>query len=128
MKDDFALAVDMDCDQVSDATEGQLIFENGKSSAYTDGVMKFLQDYQNDHVQTQNFIKKLADMDLLEDASAQVNKSGKSFTVAGFKRINEERFNGLDKAQVFDLHRSGYYKLIVAHLMSMQNFSKLLAS
>lgn len=126
VQDDFALAVDMDCDQVSEQGEGQFIFEDGESSSFTNGVMKFLQDHQSDHVRTQSFIKKLADFDLLEEASAQVSKSGESYTVAGFKRVSEERFNALNQEQVFDLHRSGYYKLIVAHLMSMQNFGKLL--
>lgn len=126
VKDDFALAVDMDCEQVSEGIEGQSIYHDGKASDYTTGVMKFLQEHQNDYVRTQEFIKQLADLDLLEDASAQVNKKGESVTVAGFKRINEEKFNALDQEQVFKLHRNGYYKLIVAHLMSMHNFGKLI--
>ena len=126
VKDEFALAVDMNCAQVSTEVDGQPIFENGKASAFNDGVMNFLNDHQNDYLRTQAFIQKLADMDVLEEASAQVNQSGESFTVAGFKRINEEKFNALDKEQIFELHHLGYYKLVVAHLMSLHNFGKLL--
>ncbi len=124
--EDFALAIDMDCDQVGGDVEGQSIFEAGEASSYAQGVMSFLKEHQNDSLRTQAFIGKLDEMNLLEDASAEVNKSGESFTVAGFKRINEKRFNELDQEQVYELHSNGYYKLIVAHLMSLRNFGKLL--
>jgi hypothetical protein len=63
---------------------------------------------------------------LLEDATASITKNGEEVGLTGFQRVNEERLSSLPDSDVLDLIKSGAYKWIVAHLMSLTNFKKLM--
>jgi hypothetical protein len=71
-------------------------------------------------------IKMLDDKGLLEDATAKMVQNGEPVNLTGFMRVNEERLSALGNSEVLDLIKSGAYKWVVAHLMSLSNFNKLL--
>ena len=71
-------------------------------------------------------IKMLDEKGLLEDATAKLVQNGEPSNLTGFKRVNEDRLSELSDTEVMDLIKSGVYKWVVAHLMSLSNFQKLL--
>ena len=89
--------------------------------------MKFMESFQKSSVVTASFIKELDELGLLEDAKADMSVDGKKFAFTGFKRVNEEKLNALSEEQTLKLIKNGSYKLIVAHLISMSNFEKLVS-
>ena len=89
--------------------------------------MNFMEDFQKSSQKTALFIKELEELDLLEDANANMSIDGKQFTFTGFKRVNEEKLNSLSEEQTMKLIKNGLYKLVVAHLISMSNFEKLIS-
>lgn len=89
--------------------------------------MSFMENFQKSSLITSTFIKELDELGLLEDANASMNVNGKKFAFTGFKRVNEEKLNALDEGKTMKLIKNGSYKLIVAHLISMGNFEKLVS-
>lgn len=123
----LALALDRDHPAVG-ADEGQALFdEAGERTEYTEKVLAFMQLYQLANARTQVLIRKLDEMGLLEEATAQIRQEGEQFSFTGFMRVNEEKLNALSDEQTLDLVRDGSYKWVVAHLMSLSNFNKLIA-
>jgi len=126
-EDVLALAVDMDCDAVNKKSGERLFDKEGESTDYAKQVMQFMEGFQISNQRTQALVAKLVELDLLEDARAEiVSKDNEAFTFTGFQRVSEEKLDALSDEAILDLVRSGYYKLIMAHLMSLNNFGKLL--
>lgn len=123
----LALAVDGDCKEVNEK-KGEAVFnKDGSQTEYTTKVMDFMQNFQNSSLRTSAFIAELDKMGILEDANANLQVDGEKILFQGFKRVNEEKLNALKDEEQMKLLKSGAYKLIVAHLVSMTNFDKLIA-
>lgn len=124
--DELSLAIDHNNKAVN-KRKGEAIFDSeGEPTEYTKKVLNFLDQYQQSSHQTQAMIKILDEKGLLEDATAKIVKNGSEVELTGFKRVNEENLSALDDTDVLELIKSGAYKWIVAHLMSLSNFQKLL--
>ena len=126
-KEILALAYDADCKEINKKRGQELFDKEGKETEYTISVMKFMENYQKSSVITAAFIKELDELSLLEDANANMTVDGKKFAFTGFKRVNEEKLNTLNEEQTMKLIKNGSYKLIIAHLISMGNFEKLVS-
>jgi hypothetical protein len=87
--------------------------------------MEFLNQYQQADAHTKAMVKMLDDKGLLEEATAQMVQNGEKVSLTGFMRVNEERLSGLNDGDVLEMTKSGAYKWVVAHLMSLSNFQKL---
>jgi hypothetical protein len=124
--DSLTLAVDHGHKAVNKRKGEALFNADGEPSAYTQRVMDFLSQYQEASIRTQAMIKLLDDKGLLEDATAKLVQNGEPATLTGFKRVNEEKLSELSDTDILELIKSGVYKWIVAHLMSLSNFKKLL--
>jgi len=125
-EDVLALAVDMDCEAVNKRKGETLFNDEGEPTEYANQVMQFMEGYQASNQRTQALIAKLAELDVLEEARADIVKDGEEYSFAGFQRVNEEKLDQLSDEDMLSLVRSGYYKLILAHLMSLSNFGKLM--
>ncbi len=123
----LALAVDRDHRAVGNSDGQPLFDESGERSEYAEKVMAFMQLYQTSNLRTQVLIRQLHELELLEEATAQLHQQGEQFSFTGFMRVNEERLNALSDEQMLSLVRDGSYKWIVAHLMSLSNFNKLIS-
>ena len=86
-----------------------------------------MENFQKSSSLTSTFIKELDSLDLLEDANATMIIDNKKILFTGFKRVNEEKLNALNEEQIIKLVKNGSYKLIIAHLISMSNFEKLVS-
>lgn len=124
--DTLTLAVDHGHKAVNKRKGEALFNADGEPSPYTERVMDFLNQYQQAYNHTQAMIKMLDEKGLLEDATAKMVQNGEPVNLTGFKRVNEERLSELSEVEVLDLINSGAYKWVVAHLMSLSNFQKLL--
>ncbi|MEF3191268.1 MAG: SapC family protein [Campylobacterales bacterium] len=123
----LALAYDKDCKAIN-TKKGEALFDKeGQPTSYTDGILKFMTEYQRSALRTQAFLNELATLELLEEVTVDIRVSGENLRFSGFLRINEQKLDGLDNEKKMALVANGMYKLIVAHLISMSNFDKLAA-
>ena len=72
------------------------------------------------------FTNKLKELDLLEPFSAQMSINNQNYGVEGFLRVNEEKFKVLSNDTKIELIDNGMYNLIIAHLISLSNFERLI--
>ena len=105
--------------------KGQRLFaDDGKPSAYTEQVLKFLQEYQAQFERTKVFGKRLKELGLLEAMQAQVTTpKGEKLTLTGFMAVPRERLRALDGAVLASLAKTDELELLYLHLYSMRNFN-----
>jgi hypothetical protein len=110
-----------------DDEEGVPLFdENGGQSARLTEVVSFLNDFHAQALQTGRFAKRLAELDLLVESTANVNlANNQSLTLAGIYAIDEARLLKLDDAVVLEMFRAGELALVYSHLASLSNVQRL---
>ena len=107
-------------------TEGEALFDaEGKDTPYLQGLQKFLLDFHNDMQRTSAFAKRLVDLDLLVERNIDFTLGEQKFNMNGFKVVDEEKLRKLAPAVVQELFASGALGWIHAHLLSLNNVSKL---
>jgi SapC len=111
-----------------DEKEGTPLFdEKGEPTATLQDTIKRLGEYQRVAQFTRTFMKRLADANLLMEASAKADfPDGRSMTWRGFWIVDENRFRALPEATVKEWFASGELGLLYAHLLSLGNLSELL--
>ncbi|MCP4768016.1 MAG: SapC family protein [Gammaproteobacteria bacterium] len=76
---------------------------------------------------TVEFSARMAELDLLEAFDARVNpESQNSMHVTGMYRVNEDRLNRLPAKTIKAMMSRGELSRVYAHLISLENFAKLL--
>ena len=107
-------------------TEGEALFDaEGKDTPYLQQLQKFLLDFHNDMHRTTLFAKRLNELGLLVDRNIDFKLGEQRFNLNGFKVVDEERLRKLDAAVVQELFSTGALGWIHAHLLSLNNVSKL---
>lgn len=103
---------------------GQPLFtEAGKPSAYVDGMLRFLQEYQTQFLRTQAFCKKLRELDLLAPMQAQAElATGTRMSLGGFMAVDRAKLKALPAETLAELARTDELELLYLHLHSMRNF------
>lgn len=90
-------------------------------------LQRFIEEIDTATRQTEGFCATVADLDLLEPFEADVNPvRGPRKRVTGMWRVAEERLNALEPAVIARLMQQGHLSRIYAHLMSLDNFQRLL--
>lgn len=104
------------------------LFNNGEPTAQTQAAIDFCKNYERDRQMTEQFVKSLNEMELIQPQTAQYTPTGATEPVnfAQYFGVDEQRLNGLDKDKVADLHSRGVLPLLYAMLMSMGNWRVLL--
>ncbi len=88
---------------------------------------KLIFEYEADLVRTEEFCKTLAQHGLLESFTMQaIPNQGDPFQLSGMHRVSEAKLMELDPQVLKDFARNGTLGRIYAHLMSMDNFQRLL--
>lgn len=104
----------------------QLFGDDKKPSAYTEQVLKFLQDFQARFQRTRTFCKRMKDFGLLEPMQAQVTTpKGEKITLSGFLAVNREKLRALSGEQLAELAKTDELELLYTHLHSMRNFNDM---
>jgi hypothetical protein len=108
-------------------TEGEPLFDaQGGNTPFLQNALDFLNRYQQEHIRTDAFCKRLEQAGLLTEMNAKADlMDGRSFTVSGLLVVDEKRLLALPDAVALSLFRSGELHLISLHLASLANMKKL---
>jgi hypothetical protein len=106
---------------------GQKLFaEDGSASPYVNGILQFLQEYQNQHARTQAFCQRIKALDLLEPMQAQVvTEGGGRLSISGFQVVSRSRLKALPVERLGELVAGDELELLYLHLQSIRNFETL---
>ncbi len=106
---------------------GQKLFESsGEPTQYLQAIFEFSQKFQMHFQLTQNFCKKLKELNLLEFMKVSLaSPSGEQLALNGFMAVNREKLKALSSDQLAELTASNELELIFLHLQSLRNFSKI---
>jgi SapC len=114
-----------------DEERGESMFDaGGQASEKWKGVERLLAQYEADLERMREMCALLADYGLLEPFSMQATlkkeKGGGSMQMGGMHRVAEKKLEDLNAAQLKNLMRKGYLARIYVHLLSLENFARLL--
>lgn len=123
----FTLCVDEEFAGLNRAGRGEALFDrSGAPTAYVQGLMAFLQDFQVQSVRTQVFCARLKALDLLEPTQANVTEaSGAQLSLGGFMAVSRERLRALPGETLAELVQGDEMELLMLHLYSLRNFEGL---
>jgi hypothetical protein len=123
----FTLCVDEAFQGLNYAGRGAPLFAaDGKPSAYTENVLKFLQEYRNQFLKTQAFCKKLKALDILEPMQAQFTLGdGAKMSLTGFLVVDRKKLKALSGDKLSELAATDELELLYLHIHSMRNFTRL---
>lgn len=126
------LCVDRDAPMVSNQPEVPF-FDNGQPSQFTQNAMNFCQDFERQRQSTEQFVKTLDQLGLFTQKSAtfqprdqQGNNSGPQQTIAEYWAIDDQKLQDLPADKIEELHRNGIMAAIVAHNISLLNWSRVI--
>lgn len=107
-------------------TEGEALFDaEGKDTPYLQQLQKFLLDFHNDMQRTTLFAKRLNELGLLVERNIDFKLGEQHLNLNGFKVVDEDKLRQLSPEVVQELFASGALGWIHAHLLSLNNVSKL---
>jgi hypothetical protein len=123
----FHLCIDEKFKGFNREGRGERLFnDERKPTPYVENVMKFLQQYQLEFRRTQEFCRRLKELNLLQPMRAQVDvEGGQRMTLTGFWAVERARLKTLSAATLAELAKSDELELVYTHLMSMRNFADM---
>jgi hypothetical protein len=122
---EYTLCIDEAADSIVEG-ESNRFFDDLGQTELTRNALAFCMDYQNRHAATVEFARALSEADLLVQNRADITlKSGVKLSLAGFKVIDEARFNALPAEQVVAWRDRGWLSFIYCHFVSMTNWAAL---
>lgn len=112
---------------------GTPLFVDGKPSEYTEQAIQFCRDYETERRRTEDFVKRLRDLDLLETRQVTVTPRNPDGTaappvqMADYFAVSEAKLQALPDATLLELNATGALRQIHAHLLSLMNWDRLIA-
>ncbi len=107
---------------------GEVMFDaGGKPTPHWESINKLLEEYERDLDRTREMCDILAEYSLFEPFTLQATlKDAGPLNLGGMSRINEKNLEFLNAAQHKNLLKKGVMGRIYAHLISLENFTRLL--
>jgi hypothetical protein len=123
----LTLCIDEEFAGLNREGRGQRLFgDDGRPTGYVENVLKFLQEFQTQFLRTQEFCKKVQELDVLEPMQAQVTlASGERLSLGGFMAVNRQKLKAAPDEKLAKLAQSDELELLYLHLHSMRNFTSL---
>ena len=108
--------------------DGEAMFDaQGEPSAKWRDMQRLLSEYEADLERGRELCSILADYALLEPFTLQAKPNkGDALQLTGMHRVDEKRIEHLNVSQFKNLAKKGVLGRIYAHLLSLENFSRLL--
>jgi hypothetical protein len=107
---------------------GERLFDDaGKPSERWGPLERFINEYEADLERTREMCALLAEYKLLEPFALQAKLPAGELSLNGMARVDERRLAALDEQQLRDLLGKGILGRIYVHLVSLENFPRLLA-
>ena len=109
--------------------KGEKLFDDkGEATAEWKARQQLLFEYEADLARTEEMCRLLAQHQLLEPFTMQaVPNQGEPIQLTAMFRVSEEKLHQLDPAVLKDLAQKGVLGRVYAHLISLDNFQRLLA-
>jgi len=126
------LCVDRDAAFLSEGGATPL-FIDGQPSDYTKNAMEFCNNFEQERLRTDAFIKVLTDLDLFEVKEAVFTPrnpdgtNGQPQKIAEYFAVSEEKLKGLSDKAFAELRDNGALGQIYAHLVSLLGWDRLIA-
>jgi hypothetical protein len=122
---DLTLCVDETSERIERSQDNPL-FRDGKTSEVTQKALDYCVAYQRHHEATLELGRILAQVELVvqRDATVKLNATD-SVRVAGFKMIDEDKFNQLPPETFLEWRSKGWIALIYSHLLSLGAWDRL---
>jgi hypothetical protein len=112
---------------VDDAQGDALFDDKGEPVSRWKDLQRLLTEYEADLERGREMCAILADYGLYEPFSLQANLTqGGQIQLTGMHRIDEKKIEHLNASQFKNLAKKGILGRIYAHLLSLENFSRLL--
>lgn len=107
--------------------KGQRLFDDErKPAAYTQRVLKFLQDFQAHFQRTRQFCQRLKDLGVLEPTGVQVTAAGgEKISLGGFMVVNRKKLREVPDDKLLAMAKSDELELLHLHLYSLRNFAEM---
>ncbi len=104
-------------------------FVGDKVSEHTDSLMRLCAQYDAERRRTIEYTKKLKELDLLTPLRAAYTPEGKTEQepLAEYIGIDAEKFDKLEKEQVWELHETGFLAATYLQIYSLENWQHLMA-
>lgn len=111
-----------------DESGGEAMFDDqGEPSAKWRDMQRLLSEYEADLERGRELCSILADYALFEPFTLQAKPNqGGALQLTGMHRVDEKRIEHLDVGQFKNLAKKGVLGRLYAHLLSLENFSRLL--
>ncbi len=124
----YTLCVDESWNGCNKDGKGERLFdEKGERTEYLSRMLKFLEESQAHFVRTQTYCKHLKEMDLLEPMKADFTLPGGSKkSLGGFMAVNRDKLRKLAPEKLAELAKTDELELTYIHLLSMNNFRRVL--
>jgi hypothetical protein len=108
--------------------QGEIMFDaEGKALPKWQPIEKLLQEYEADLERSREMCSILSDYALLEPFALQAQpKAGAAMNLTGMYRVAEKKLEFLNASQHKNLIKKGVMGRIYAHLISIDNFARLL--
>jgi len=110
--------------------QGEAMFDDkGQPNAKWKELERLLGEYEADLERSREMCSILSDYSLLEPFSMQASlrdDAAKPMQITGMFRVAEKNLENLNAAQLKNLMRKGILPRIYMHLMSLENFGRLL--
>jgi hypothetical protein len=107
----------------------QMFDDQGQPNSRWKDLEKLLGEYEADLERSREMCAILADYGLFEPFAMQANLKGeekKPMQITGMFRVAEKNLENLNAAQLKNLVRKGILARVYIHLMSLENFGRLL--
>jgi len=109
---------------------GESMFDEGKPSERWKNLEQLLGQYETDLERSREMCAILSDYGLLEPFSMQAtlkaDPGSKPLQMTGMFRVAEKNLENLNTAQVKNVMRKGILARVYIHLLSLENFGRLL--
>jgi hypothetical protein len=111
-----------------DEAQGEALFdEKGEPLAKWRDLQRLLVEYEADLERGRELCAVLADYELLQPFSMQANlQQGGQMQLTGMHRVDEAKIEHLNASQFKNLAKKGILGRVYAHLLSLENFARLL--
>jgi len=121
----LTLCIDETHKGVNHAGRGERLFdEQRKPTAYTQQVLKFLQEFQVHFERTRLFGQHVKELGVLEPMAAQVTTpKGDKIALGGFLAVSRAKLRQVPAEKLAELAKTDELELLYLHLYSMRNFN-----
>lgn len=123
---DMTVCIDEHFPGFSTESGEPLFLPDGTNTPLLDHAISFLQGFHEAVAQTDAFVARLNDLDLLMPVTLNVvPEAGEPYRLDGLRMVDGERLGALDGAAVLRLFRAGEMAWIHAHLASLAGIEDL---